>query len=327
MSLMKLLGFNDEKYISAVKIPLFSWLSTFIIFIVLDDKGGVGKSFISQTVAAIIRYFETYRVAMIDTDYSNSSTAQIDSDARMLNLDEKVWMGILLKVVRDLASKTIHHAVIDAGARDESKVRKLLPWLNDLVRNAGGRIVVIRPITLRPHNQYNATQFMKTAEKLKIPTVFVCNEGQGRFPEYFDTWNATAALRDALRKGAVQTSITDADVRYVDGAIGFGLSMLDIAVGDFSKLDFNEVLDPDADEEVKSDFERRRAEAALDKKLATDFFTKDIIAFIAEWLRINIFHIGTAIDEAIIRRDQIDDGDRLDEPATSEAKSTRRKRQ
>ncbi len=323
MNIRNFLGFGDEKYISAVKIPIFAWLTTFTVFIVLDDKGGVGKSFIAQVVAAIIRYFDKYDVGMIDTDYSNSSTAQIDQNTKMLNLDEKVWMGTMIKIVRDLASQKIHHAVLDAGARDERKIRKLLPGLNDLVRNAGGRIVVIRPITLGPHNQHNAATFMDIAQDLKIPTIFVCNEGQGRYPEYFDTWKSTDTLGNAFEKGAVQTSITDADVRYVDGAVGFGLSMMDVATADFSKLEFNEEMPSDADEEARNDFEQRRADAALDRTAAEELFTTDVIAFIAEWLRINIFNIGTAIEEAIKRRAQMDEGDQPADPATP----SRRRRQ
>lgn len=322
MNILKILSLREFEKFSAVTIQLFAWLSTFTIFVVLDDKGGVGKSFIAQIIAAIVKYFEGHDVLMVDTDYSNSSTAQVEPSAKMLNLDEKAQMGVLINLVKKLASVEGLHAVIDAGARDEGKLRERLPWLTELARKAGGRVVVIRPITLGSHNQRNASSFMDIAQLLKIPTVFVCNEGQGRQPEYFDRWKSTETCRIALEKGAVQTVITDADVRYADEAVGLGLSMLDVAVADFSKLNFAEELAPDADPETQQDFERRREEAALDRAAAIAFFTDDIVAFIAEWLRINIFNIGSAIQEAIERRAALD----ADEQPEVETTSARRKR-
>ena len=326
-SFIKAFGRSVGSSFSAFDIPLFDWLPLFTLFIVLDDKGGVGKSFIAQVIAAIIRYFEVYKVRMVDTDFSNSISAQIFKTTKMLNLDERVHIGVLMNIIKELMSGVFQHAVIDAGARDEGKVRKLLPWLAQLVRNAGGRIVVIRPITLSSHNQRNAASFMNLAAELGVPVVFVCNESQGRQPEYFDGWKATQTCASALEKGAVQISITDADVRYADEAVGFGLSMWDVAAGDFSKLEFSEELHPDADEDARREFDERRANAEADLAAAHEFFNDDVVAFINEWLRLNIATIGAAIQDAINKRASLDAEDAApdDEPG-QEPKAAKRKR-
>lgn len=326
MNFAKALGFRQDTF-SAVTVSDFQWLTLFTLFIVLDDKGGVGKSFLAQVLAAIVRYFNGYTVRMIDTDFSNSSTAQIDGSTKMLNLEERLQTGILINLIRELASGTVSHAVMDVGAREEDKVRKLLPWLKTLVDKAGGRLVVVRPITLGSHNQRNAAAFMDPATELGIPVVFVCNEGQGRQPAYFDRWKSTETCRAALEKGAVQTFLTDADVRYVDEAVGLGLSMMDVASADFSKLAFNEVPDPAADPDARQEFDERHAEAKIDLALAQEFFTDDVIAFVNEWLRFNIQNIGSAIQEAIDKRAEIDAAAvSADQPASDPKLQRKKKR-
>ncbi len=258
------------------------FLLSFIFLIVVDDKGGIGKSLIAQICGALLRHDDEFIVRMIDTDFSNSTTAQVVKDTKMLDLGEQVAKGILLTLLKAVQSKLVQHIVMDVGAREEQPVRGLLPWLVQLVRRLNGRIVIVRPITLGSHNQRSAAAFMDLAEQLHLPVMFVRNQGQGRHNQYFRRWIQSETRTKAIARGAVETVLEDANVLYADEATGFGLSIADCALQDFSKL---------------SDEDRAEAEA---------FFDDDVAAHLNEWLRSTITAFGAAVEEAIAKRDALD---------------------
>lgn len=260
---------------------LYEWMKTPIFVIVVDDKGGVGKSLIAQIFAELLRYKDgKYIVRLLDTDYSNSTTMQTEgSEVKMIDLREKVAMGIIANVLREIDQKTISHVVMDVGAREESLIANLLPFIVPAVKKLGGEVVVVRPVTLGSHNQRSAAAFMDIAEKLGINVVFVRNEGQGRRSQYFDRWIKTETRTEALARGAVETVLEDANIFYADEATGFGITLADAALQDFSK--------------IKDETDRLEAEA---------FFNDDIAAFLTIWLRNSVLAFGAALDEAITKR-------------------------
>lgn len=279
---------------SSVELMICAWMSSFTIIIVLDDKGGVGKSIITQAVYQLLLFFD-FKVALGDTDTHNSTSAQTSEGAHMLDLRAKTSEGRLLRLLNSAFAKQIDHIVIDVGAREEAEIQALLPKLVEAAHKMGGRVVVVRPITLGSHNQRNAIRFMAVAEALRIPTVFVRNEGQGRRPEFFDRWIASESRANALARGAVETVLTDADVRYADEAVGLELSFADCALQDWTKLMPTEGM---------TDEQRKYAEQ--DVAHASSFFSDDVAAFLGEWLRINMRALGDAIEEAIATREALD---------------------
>ena len=190
--------------------------------------------------------------------------------------------GTIIKVLRGVQAGQYRHVVIDVGAREEHKMTNALPWLLNLVRQLGGRLIVVRPITLGSHNQLNARAFMDVADQLDIPVVFAQNEGQGRDPRFFRDWRNSKTCADAAALGAVHTEIVDFGVRHSDEAIGFGLSLADCAVQDFSKIEDDE-----------------------ERAIARKYFDDDICSMLNERLRISLRRLGDACEEAVEIRDDI----------------------
>lgn len=244
---------------------------------------------------------------MVDTDHANSSTAQIHVGTKMVDVSTRVAMGIFVNIVQDLIEKNFDSAVVDVGAGQETTVRRLLPQLAEMMRQIGGRLVIIRPLTTGTHNQRNCVSFMDIAELHAIPVVLVRNLGQGRSDEWrFDRWRASAAAQNAIARGAVETFLPDADVTYVDESIGFGITLSEIALRDFSRVKEEDMAD------------------------AHEIFDADVCAFLNLWLRQSMQNFGDAVQDAIEKRDVLDRSkhekrsDPRDPPAKPNPKSGRR---
>ena len=269
--------------LSSVEIPDYDFLAALCVVIVMDDKGGLGKSLLAQIVAALLRSScsSESEVIMIDSDGNNSSSYQVDPNARMLDLKNNKEAPFL-QALRKVQEGSCRHIVVDIGAREERQMIAMLSWLLTVVGKQGGRVMVARPITLGSHNQRNARQFMNMADKLGIPTIFVQNHGQGRDPEYFYDWQNSQTYAEATELGAVHTEMPNFGVRHSDEAIGFGLSIADCAMGDFSKIEDDE-----------------------ERRLAANYFNNDVCIMLNERLRICMRTIGDAFQEAALKRDSI----------------------
>ena len=272
-----------ENDLSSVDLPEYDFMAIFCLVIVMDDKGGIGKSLLAQLLTALLRCNcdRDEEVLVIDSDSENSSSYQIDPQARMLDL-KRNREGAFLSAFKGVRDGTCRHIVVDIGAREEQPVIAMLPWLLSIVRRLGGRIIVARPITLGSHNQRNARRFMDTADRLDIPVVLVQNEGQGRDGEYFEDWRNSRTCAECLEMGAAHTEMLDFGVRNSDEAIGFGLSLADCAVQNFSKIE---------DEEERA--------------LAKRYFVDDICAMINERLRVCMRRIGDACQDTVDKRHDI----------------------
>ncbi len=249
----------------------------------MDDKGGIGKSLLAQLLTALLRCNsdKDEDVIVIDSDGENSSSYQIDPQARMLDL-KRNREGAFLSALKNVRDGLGRHIVVDIGAREEQPMIAMLPWLLSIVRRLGGRIIVARPITLGSHNQRNVRRFMTVADQLDIPVILVQNEGQGRDSEYFDDWRNSRTCAECFELGAVQTEMLNFGVRNSDEAIGFGLSLADCAVQNFAKIE---------------DLEERA--------LAQHYFTDDICAMINERLRVCMRKLGDACQETVDKRHDI----------------------
>lgn len=207
-----------------------------LLIIVLDGKGGVGKSVISGTV---VFSFESLGALMakFDTDTTNSTLTDMYDDARLIDVSKADWSApityAISQIVEDGAPRMM---LIDAGARDEAKIKQRLGMIATKMAAIGGRLLVIRPITTSNYAQTNAIEFAMATEKTDIAVVFMRIEAQGRTPEDFDDWKGSDAIKEALAAGAIDTFMSDLGVKHADNAVAYGLSFADVAMGRFEKL-------------------------------------------------------------------------------------------
>lgn len=206
-----------------------------ILILVIGGKGGIGKSLLSQIIAARLRAM-FQQVFTVDTDHTNNTTRSIDPGAKMIDLwDVKARGG--LSLVFDAMKKASNcAAVIDTAAQEDKLIDDVMDWMAERATAAGVTIIPVLPIVLSVHNQRKAIDFSITAERLSLPLVYVTNHGQGRKKEDFDRrWSKTRSRAEALARGATETVLLDAGARYADEAGGFGLSLADAALGRFEK--------------------------------------------------------------------------------------------
>ncbi len=204
-----------------------------IVIAVIAGKGGVGKSLTAQLIAAKLRI--THKVLMIDTDYTNSSTATIDSDAVMVDLWDTTARGALAVALGRLQTNEYTSLVADTGAQEDKFLGEYLGWLARETAKIGSILVPVLPITLSSHNQIKACAFAASASALGLPTLFVRNLGQGRKVKDYEYWMKTQARAKALGLGVVEIDLPDLGARWTDEASGFGLSLADAAQGRFQK--------------------------------------------------------------------------------------------
>lgn len=204
-----------------------------LMVMVIEGRGGVGKSLMSSTsIEALGLADETVHV--LDCDSTNSSMSMIHN-AHLVNVRDVRFEGELLYAAERLRSGDFRHIVLDAGARDEVHIKPHLAALARELRSFGGRLVVVRPVTLSHFVQQNAISFVTETKTDDIGVVFVCNLGQGRKLEDFREWKSTLAHADMMRRGVIEVHLEDAGARYSDQATSCGLSLADVALGRFEK--------------------------------------------------------------------------------------------
>lgn len=206
-----------------------------LLVLVMDGKGGVGKSVISGTV---VFSFESLgeMIAKFDTDTTNSTLTHMYEKARLIDVSKADWSSPIIQAIRDIAKDgSPRMMLIDAGARDEARIKARLGTIATAMAAMGGRVLVIRPITLSNYAQTNAVEFAEVTAGSDIAVVFMRIEAQGRQPEDFDDWNTSEALKKAEASGAVNTFMSDLGVRHADNAVAYGLSFEDVAMGRFDK--------------------------------------------------------------------------------------------
>ena len=246
-----------------------------LLVLIKEGKGGVGKSLIAQIMAATLRDGGKYSVGFINSDTTNSTTSSIEQ-TRFADLSKTETRGVVLNCLQALANGTFDSMVWDSGARDEARIVEILPWLTKEIKSMGGQLVVVRPITLSTAVQTNAVTFMAIAKKLGIAVIFARNLGQGRTAEHFLHWDATSARANALDAGAIEVALSDAGARWGDEAGGFGLSLSDVALGEFSKAR------EDADEAAK-------------------IFDEDVRSWLSIWLSETVDDFRAALIAALDR--------------------------
>lgn len=246
---------------------------------VIGGKGGIGKSLVTQLIAAKLRTYG--KVQMIDTDHTNSSTKTIDPEAMMVDLWDTTARGSVAVGLKRIATGACRSIAMDTGAQEDRFISGWLKWLAQETAKVRATLAPVLPITLSSHNQLRAVAFAEQAAELGLPVLLVRNLGQGRKASDYAYWNGTKTRQRVLDGGAVEIDLPDLGARWTDEASGLGLSLADVA---------------------QSRFER--AGAAADA--AREIFNEDV----RSWLNIFIGEFGdTVVDgliEAITKRRKLD---------------------
>lgn len=250
-----------------------------VLAIILEGKGGCGKSFIAQIVREYLRGPEgDCNVRVIDSDVNNSSMAQIDRDAKFAGLrseNDIASVGVISMTVRDLGEGSIDGAVWDTAAGTEDIIReRVLPTLLPRALKMKVPVVALRPITTSQFTQDAALEFAEWGAKNGVATVFVRNLGQGRASKYFLDWDELDQRRAAIPP-ATEVVLPDLGCWVADEATSLGLSLGNVALGDFSRLG-------------------EKARAVAERK-----FSPEVQLAVADWLELRRIEFGVAISKAV----------------------------
>lgn len=206
-----------------------------VLALILENKGGAGKSTIAQIVVETLKLNDE-KVHVIETDTSNSSMSATGlATGAVASTREEGFEGALIEAIRMIEHKKVDHAVVDCGARDEADVMPLIPELARDMTRIGGKLIVFRPITTNHFIQNNATESAKKLRGTDAGVVFVTNISCGRRPEHFRRWYGTKTFASLTEAGVVSMEIGDAGPVLADNAVSLGLSFGDVAMGNLDK--------------------------------------------------------------------------------------------
>ncbi|MEZ2406098.1 hypothetical protein AB6806_04695 [Bosea sp. RCC_152_1] len=240
------------------------------LVVVLNGKGGEGKSTIAQTFVHALG--GRGHIDCISTDTANSNLNQIGlATLPPVDLAETENIGHLLALA-DRVGKESQFALVDTGARDEARLLPFLPGLAQRLKRNGAQLTVLRPITASHFGQANALSYSRQRPPA-TSCLFVRNLGQGRDEKHFQRWKESIERAEALRSGVVETTIDSLGPLIADNATSFNLSLEDVAHGDFRR-------------------------AGVDQDRAEKLFDKARQLFVAEFLREHGERFRAALIEA-----------------------------
>ncbi len=206
-----------------------------VLALILENKGGAGKSTIAQIVIETLR-LNGEKVHVIETDTSNSSMATTGlATGAVASTREEGFEGALIEAIRMIDRHKVDNAVVDCGARDEADVMPLIPELAQEMTRIGGKLIVFRPITTNHFIQNNAVECAKELRDTDAGVIFVSNISCGRRPEHFRRWYGTKTFNALTEAGVVSMEIGDAGPVLADNAVSLGLSFSDVAMGQLDK--------------------------------------------------------------------------------------------
>lgn len=249
---------------------------TKVVTLVLENKGGVGKSRIAEILYYTLTDGEdpSRKVLVAETDDANRSMKMVGA-SEFINLNQVEWTGQLEYIGERIAAGEFDHAVIDCGARDERPMRAFLPDYARFLAGLGVRLVVVRPLTLSTFVQNNAYRFAIKVKTDDMAVIAVRNLSQGRTLALFKQWLEKRARAEMLDAGVIEIDMQDAGPRWSDEAVGYGLSFADIVFGRYDKI-----------------------KDAEDRKDAIAVFERPVQLFLARWLRTQALTFGDALTAA-----------------------------
>lgn len=259
-------------------LALASTLRLFIV--VLEEKGGVGKS------VTAIASFETLRlnegkILLLDADQKNKNMARAGLTKAEDALDARrtEFEGFLFDAAEQLVENIVQGVVIDSAAGGEEHFRRHLGELARYLREHGCRLIVVRPVTTSPLVHDNIASFGKNVMTNDMGVVLVRNMSQGRTDEDFREWHESPDRADMIGRGAVECSIESAGAKFSDLATSCNKSFADIALKPVDELGLS----------------------GRTLQIAQRTFTRPVRLFLARWLLRQTNAFRTAFTESIMR--------------------------
>ena len=205
------------------------------LIIVLENKGGSGKSTIAQICVETLK-MDGSHVHVIETDTSNSTmTAAQLSTGDVISTRSDGFIGGFLEAIELIEMGAAQHCVVDCGARDEADIMMIIPDLAQKMREIGGFLIVVRPISTNHFVQNNAVSCADQLIGSDARVIFASNISCGRRAEDFKRWTSTKSFARLTEAGVVSIDIGNAGAVLADNATSFGLSFADVALARFDR--------------------------------------------------------------------------------------------
>jgi len=251
-------------------------ISAHIYVVVVEGKGGVGKSIDCMTFHHALSA-DGSRVAVLETDTTNSTMYSVGlASGDPISTRDETMLGGLLEGVARIADGEANHVVLDAGARDEAYLMPLLPKLAQRLQQVGGKLVVVRPLTTSHFVLSNAAECANTLKGSGISLIYSVGLWGGRTMKDYQGWIDSEDRQAALAAGAVEIAVNSIGTVVADNMVGFGLSIMDVADGNFGKAGENE-------------------------HVARKVFKRPMILHVNEWLDEHIIRVRAGLVDALGR--------------------------
>ncbi|WP_237479388.1 hypothetical protein [Lichenibacterium dinghuense] len=253
--------------------------------IVLDQKGGIGKSVMVQIAYETISIGEKgakNKVLVLDADFINKNLSRVGLSGAddAVRADKKDLEGVLFEAAEQMELGLVHGVVVDSAAGSEHHFHQHLAPLAEHLKSFGARLIVIRPITTNPLNQDNCIDFGRSkAMTGDMGVVMVRNFGQGREPDDYTIWMESDERREMLAAGMVECDLESAGALCSDLAAACGVSIADIARKTIAGLGLT----------------------GRKHEIATKYFTRRFQLFVARWMARQTITFESAFAEAIRR--------------------------
>ncbi len=208
--------------------------------IVLEQKGGVGKSLLCSVVNETLKITATKPVHLIDADVVNRNLSRsgLTQAGDALNAGRIDFEGFLFTAAERLSAGEIGGVVIDSAAGGEAHFRPHLAELAQALRNSSPsvRLVIVRPLTTSPLVHDNILDFGENFLTADMGILLARNLGQGRTREDYEEFDGSPEYREMRRLGMVECILESAGARYSDMITGFNKSFAEIALNEPDQL-------------------------------------------------------------------------------------------
>jgi Mrp family chromosome partitioning ATPase len=243
--------------------------------VILEKKGGSGKSNLSQGVATTLRN-AGYKVRVETTDESNANMVQIGlSQGPPISVRNEEGLSGLYSLLPSLKSGEYDHLVIDTAATDEDYILPKLANLERHVQATGAVLIVVRPVTTAHFTQTNAANFAE-AKSPKTGLLLARIEAMGRRHSDYTHWLGTKTREAIIKVGAEEFAVGSIGPAVADNATQFGLPLEDLA---------------------RAVYER----AGEYETMAREFITLGHCAMVADWLADFEQNFGAALVKVVNR--------------------------
>ena len=175
--------------------------------IVLEEKGGVGKSVSTQATYETLKLLRE-KVLLIDADVVNKNLSRMGLTERSAALDARRvdFEGFLFEAAERLTDGEVDGVVIDSAAGSEKNFRPFLPELARTLRAGNARLVVMRPMTTSPLVFDNVASFGREVMTDDMGVLLVKNMGMGRDPDEWIDFDTSPERQEMLRRGMVSNA-------------------------------------------------------------------------------------------------------------------------